>query len=1101
MIRKWCWLLILVATASLAGERSPLMEEYNGAWLAVGQLRYGDDVVTTLKGIIEKDKTFYRAYRLLAEVYTRRHEAAAGKLYFEALTERDPSNELAHYGLGDVLRLSGDSLVANTEYRICALKNSRSLACQDRLREYGFLTEPDPNQASLDYFNRLRQANPRNPVIVLEVVIALGEAQQYEKQGELLEEALRMAREDRDLELEAWILTNLASWTQQTGRGYLQAIQLDSQALAAFEALGDVEQQYDCRRSIAWLRAVSGEYDDAIASLQTILGEAVALKHIGEQSRAHASIALTYSRGGELNEAIKHYRKSDELRMQTGLNEKFQSYIAALYARQGDYRTAIEKAHEEVDRQETENQLFLKAHSLRNLGVWYSELGEYAKSLDYSWRSIKLFQQLGYVHVANAGIGNLSEIYASLGDYSKAEHYTTIALTSAHQHQDASEIQGNLGRLADIYFKKGEPQKALPLWDQALAMAPAVGLPSFDATIYLSRCLYYERIGNYELALRDADAGLVIERRISRKPDLAYALNREGFLHLKLGRPQEAVKFFHEALDIGESAGLREITWEARQGLGEIAVQQNRLPEAMDYFRKAISDIEAIRGQNLAPDLKVNFFQDRLAVYQAAIAVLQRLHAADPTHGYDREAFRIAEQSRARAFLDGLAESKTRIARELSPEQRKRELQLTAAVSQANVRLMYKNSSANQAALKQAEQALSDWTLELRNTNPRYQSLRYPDPYSVEQVRKELLRNGEALVEYFTGDANLFAWVVTKSSSNMVKLLTIPRMNRLVREYRGLLSHHPTGEAALTNYRDLSKRLHSALLAPLLSRTGGADRLVIVPDGILFYLPFETLLSPRDRFVVEDYMVSYVPSASAAGSLRREVRPGGSRRLELLAFGDPTFERTVNAPAAELVRSAMESKGWKFAPLPNTRTEVNGIAALYPARASVVHLGKNASENNLKDDDLSRYKRIHFATHAVLDEENPLRSGIVLSLPGAKGEDGILQPREIMDLDIRANLVVLSACETALGKTVRGEGMVGLTRAFFYAGVPLLVVSQWKVSDIGTAELMKSFYRQMQQGKDASRALRDAKIEMMHSGGASYAHPYYWAPFILAGMN
>lgn len=207
-----------------------------------------------------------------------------------------------------------------------------------------------------------------------------------------------------------------------------------------------------------------------------------------------------------------------------------------------------------------------------------------------------------------------------------------------------------------------------------------------------------------------------------------------------------------------------------------------------------------------------------------------------------------------------------------------------------------------------------------------------------------------------------------------------------------------------------------------------------------------------------------------------------------------------NAPE-DLVRSAMESKGWKFAPLPNTRAEVNGISGLYPSGASVVHLGAQASESNLKSEDLSHYKRIHFATHAILDEENPLRSGIVLTLPGAKGEDGILQPREIMDLDIRADLVVLSACETALGKTVRGEGMVGLTRACFYAGVPRLVVSQWQVSDIGTAKLMKSFYRHMQDGKDPGRALRDAKVEMLHSGVPSYSHPYYWAPFILAGTN
>jgi len=1107
MIRAPYWLLIFVAAASSAGDGPSLMEEYNRAWIATGQLRYGDDVVATLKDIVARDRTFYRAYRTLASVYVKRREVAVGERYFQELAGQDPSNELAHYGLGELLRLIGNDAEAGEEYRNCASKNPRSWACLDRVQNYGFVGQLDVNRARIEYFNGLLRRDPHNSVSRLETAVALGNEGEYGKAADLLGEDVATVGQDRDRELEARILISRAEFIEKTGGGYEKALQPRSEALVVFEGLGDLEEQYALRESIAATKAALGKYDEAIESLEKILFETQAIKHLEAQSSAHSKLARVYVQGGELDKAIQHYEKSDQFRVQAGLDEIHRLTIPSLYARRGQYRVAIEAVRGAAAWFAKVNNLWQLAQSWRNLGVWYAELGEYANSLHYTWRSINLFRQLGHPLEANATIGNLPEVFSLLGDYLTAQIYAKQALQSARLHRDASEIQRNLGNLADLYFRTDKSKDALLLWEEALAMSPEVRMPAFDAGIRLSRCSYYEKQGNYDLALRDANAGLAIARQIQEKPTLGYALNREGFSTLKRGGAQEAAEFFQEALDLAEATGLRDVAWEARQGLGEAEASRGDLPEAMKYYRKAIADIETDRGQNLAPELKVNFLQDRLVVYQDAIAVLQKLHSADPSGGHDREAFRVAEQSRARAFLDSLAESKIQITKGISTEQRRRELRLKAAISDANIRLMKSDTPGNRAALKQAEQSLDDWAAELRNSDPRYQELRYPDPYTAEQVQRELLRNGEALVEYFVGDANLFAWVLTKSSSNMVKLPPVPWIEREVREYRRLLSHRPTNEAALTNYYGLSKRLHSALLAPLLPGTGGVSRLVIVPDGILHYLPFETLVSAKERFVVEDYTVTYVPSASVAASLRRGVAPGGRKKLQLLAFGDPRFGSASAHPDAgnqsseNLVRSAMESAGRRFTPIPMTRTEVNGIAGLLPAGASTVYLGPRASESNFKQEDLSRYKWIHIATHAVLDEQNPQRSGVVLTLPGTNGEDGILQPREIMELDIHADLVALSACETNLGKNVRGEGMVGLTRAFFYAGAPRMLVSQWKVNDIATAVLMKSFYQQMQLGKDIGRALRDAKVGMLHSDARLYQHPYFWAPFILAGTN
>ncbi len=227
------------------------------------------------------------------------------------------------------------------------------------------------------------------------------------------------------------------------------------------------------------------------------------------------------------------------------------------------------------------------------------------------------------------------------------------------------------------------------------------------------------------------------------------------------------------------------------------------------------------------------------------------------------------------------------------------------------------------------------------------------------------------------------------------------------------------------------------------------------------------------------------------------------RTYDLLAYGDPVFSVGRAVPGAarmpELVRGAYRSAGVTFPQLPNTRREVESISGTVRAGKCRIYVGSDATEASVKHEVLSDYRMLHFATHAVMDDKAPSMSGVVLSLVNTGAEDGILRISEIFNLDLKADLVVLSACQTGLGKLVKGEGVIGLTRAFLYAGARRVVVSLWEVNDLATADFMGIFYRRMQAGMTPAIALRQAKLAMVRSDSPAYRHPYFWAPFVVVG--
>lgn len=261
------------------------------------------------------------------------------------------------------------------------------------------------------------------------------------------------------------------------------------------------------------------------------------------------------------------------------------------------------------------------------------------------------------------------------------------------------------------------------------------------------------------------------------------------------------------------------------------------------------------------------------------------------------------------------------------------------------------------------------------------------------------------------------------------------------------------------------------------------------------------------EYLIDRFDISYAPSATALAAIKERSAAAPRTSKGIIAFGDPIYVNEKSAGADSAVAAsqrplaAATERGFDFKQLPYTRTEVNGIASLFSADERRTFLGADAQEETVKTEDLSRYRYVHFAAHGMIDEQVPARSGIVLSAPGDSKEDSILRMSEVMRLKLNAELVTLSACRTGLGKLLKGEGMIGLTRAFMYAGADSVLVSLWSVNDLATAELMKSFYQHLKQGAKKNEALRRAKLSLIRGPRLTWRHPYYWAPFTLIGQN
>ncbi|NOT62111.1 MAG: CHAT domain-containing protein, partial [Acidobacteria bacterium] len=682
-------------------------------------------------------------------------------------------------------------------------------------------------------------------------------------------------------------------------------------------------------------------------------------------------------------------------------------------------------------------------------------------------------------------LGHLGAMYAETADYEKAETLLNEALPKARELSDPEPQATILMRLAYVAKEREQWQAALQFCQQAEALIKGKPRKLRDIELLYYFARVYVGLKQYDQARARFEQAGRLARELHAPQFGAILLGDYAELQRKTGQFAAAHRLATEAVTLLQRGGgsphrVAQILATNAEALRAL----HRNDEAWRSYQQALAALERARAFSIPTEIaRAGLVATRHQVYAGAIALL--LHLNRPA-----EAFDVAESYHARAFLDVLAESSLdQLGHELNAAQQAREDELLARVSNVQRQLWQSELAAEaeprlQRELADAENALELFHLELRRQNPRFATVQAPQPLSHQRITSELLDAQTALVEYVVSDEQSFAWVVTQGQVHSVTLPGGKELAEAVTAYRTAASSKVSSSqaaAAIAKLKTQSLPLYQKLIAPLEPHLKQTRKLIIVADGALTYLPFEALAGGAQRnapFLLERFTVSYAPSASALVALRSLKQSDATKGL--IAFGDPVYATT-----SELRQ------------LPYTRHEVNAIAALFSPTESRIWLGAEANEPNSKAERLNQFRYVHFATHALIDEAHPARSGIVLAQ--SEKEDGMLQMSEVMRLKLNADLVTLSACRTGLGQLLRGEGIIGLTRAFLYAGAESVTVSLWNVNDIATASLMKSFYKNLQQGQAKDDALRQAKLELLKGAQPAWHHPYYWAAFVLVG--
>lgn len=751
-----------------------------------------------------------------------------------------------------------------------------------------------------------------------------------------------------------------------------------------------------------------------------------------------------------------------------------------------------------------------EARVLNNLGALHRELGDFDEALAAYDRALDAFRRLEDRRWQARVLNNLGFTYLELGERERARELLRDALPLWRAVEDPRGEASTLTNLARAASETGEHATARDLLMRALDRARAADDVRAEATAL-------SQLGVARLALQDgAAAREALERAAARFREIedpaseALALRRLAALDLESARPGAAREGLLRAVELARASGHRAGEAEALGALARAERALDRPEAALARVTEAAETLDALRVRIASPDLRTSHAALRHGTYELWIDLLMTADEREPGRGHDRSALAVAERVRARTLAELLHEAGVETARgapeDLLDRRRDLERRLRAKVERA-IRGGAAGASRPTLESEAAEilRELDAVEARIRRASPALAALVRPEPLDAADVQA-LLDDGTLLLVYALGEERSFVWAVTAERIESHALPARRVLDAAVRRHHERLARFDPAERHAE--AAAGAELARTLLGPVAGRLAEASRLVVVADGALHYLSFAALPLPEPlpesgpAAVVDRHEVVFLPSASALVASRSGGRSGGGAaggRVAIVA--DPVFG-TDDPRVLRVVRSEPGSgeDGGRLDRLPASRDEARAVAALAPDGDRKVLLDFEASREAVVGGGLAGYRVVHFATHGLIDEREPALSGLALSRvdPAGRARDGFLGLREIYDLRLDAELVVLSACRTALGSSVRGEGMVGLTRGFLHAGAHRVLASLWTVEDGAAAELVTRFYRALwSDGLDAPAALHRAQRELRAE--RRYRDPAHWAGFVLVG--
>ncbi|HKQ78452.1 MAG TPA: tetratricopeptide repeat protein [Blastocatellia bacterium] len=931
---------------------------------------------------------------------------------------------------------------------------------------------------------------------------------------------------------------------------YARAIEHHQKSLSLSEALGNKAGASRALLNIGIVHYRQGAYAQAIEHYKKSLGLSEALGDKTGVSKALNNIGIVYQDQGDYTQAIEHYKKSlalfETLGDKAGVSSMLHN-IGNAHQSQGDYAQALEYYQKSLTMFEALGDKALVSRTLRNIGRVHYNLGDYARELEHYQKSLALSEALKDKVGVNNTLNNIGSIHERRGDYAQAlEHYQkSLALSEAmgnkadvsrallniglvHSDQrnyaqalehyqkslalsealgDKAGVSGTLNAMGEIYRLQGDYAQALERYRKSLALSEALGDKAGVSGTLNNIGIIYKRQGDYAQALEHFRKSRTLSEALGDKARVSYALGNIGNVYYSQGDYAQALEHYQKSLTLSKALGSKASISGLLTSIGKSYRALNQLTPARQAFEEAIGVIETLRAQVAGgAQEQQRFFEDKLASYHAMVELLVAQYQSGAALAY-------AERAKARALLDVLQSGRIDIVKAMTAAEQERErefnhylVSLNTQISRESLRPQPDPARLNdlKTQLQKARLDYEAFQTSVYAAHPELKAKRgESEPLTLQQARDLLPDTHTALLEYVVIDEKTYLFTLTlNAAGTAVELKVYPLEIKREELVDRATSFRDTLAKGSPGFRQPARELYDLLLKPAAAQLRGKTSLIIVPDSAFWELPFQALLTAPNRYLIEDCAIAYAPSLSALREMIRlsEGKRDSTRSPTLLAFGNPALGKQTIARA----RSVLMDE--KLDPLPEAERQVNTLKQIYGATKSKIYVGAEAREERAKTE-AGAYRILHLATHGILNDSSPMYSRVLMAqAEGDANEDGLLEAWEIMKLDLKADLAVLSACETARGRVGAGEGMIGLSWALFVAGCPTTVASQWKVDSASTTELMLEFHRQLKAQMSgssnqfsAARALRVAALKLQRS--EEYRHPFYWAGFVVAGKG
>jgi CHAT domain-containing protein/tetratricopeptide (TPR) repeat protein len=964
-----------------------------------------------------------------------------------------------------------------------------------------------------------------------------------------------------DYESAAIAAKRLGAAYEQLGN-LIRAVESYAGALDLARQSGEQLLEAELQGTLGMLQALLGSDEAAWKAAETHCQIALTLAEgIGsdeEQARALNCFGeVNYARG-KISEALSQYGQAESILRESSDRASLaqtllflgwsHSDLSSFEMAEANYNEALAIWRSIGDKRGTTLTLLAIARMQLRRSQFQSALNQF-------YAAGELFERMGDTfHLASSHDG-IASVYMDMGQYQNAVQFWNLAIRAyeeAKRYEDVPNLLEDLG-LAELAL--GNTDSALTHFDRALTLSRQSGNTLFLG--YALRNLGYAHyaVGRPKLALAYLLELLELDETAQTPRLNAQAHSDIGLVYSVSGEPDRATDYLERALRLYEVADDRIGEAQALFGLAQFHDGLGNLELARHYLEAALEVADSLRAEVVRHDMRASYVASVHEYYRLHADLLMRAHQELPQDGLDQAAFQASERARARSLLENLAATGVNLRDGVDEHLIADEEQLRKLLNE-----QYRKQVAQSEETDRVPDQLTNQTHDLETkykqirakihaSSPQYAALTSPQPLTLGEVQSQILDDDTTLLEYSLGEERSYLWVVSSDEFFVYTLPARDEINDLAKQTYALITRPTVSRADEERYWNTAARLSEMILGPAMAQIEDR-RLIVVADGALRYVPFSALPKSggheaRPAPMIVDHEIIMLPSASALAVLRDETRgrPRPTRTLAVLA--DPVFSDTDPRldPSAQIATAApanddraanalsskqdlvdrsidtgnaerqlgsaerrlasiesVRSGGANLGRLPHTAIEADQITRVVPDGDFLKQVGFDASREAALDPELSNYRIIHFATHAKFNETEPGLSGLIFSQFDDEGQarDGFVRLHDIYDLRLPAELVVLSACDTALGEEIEGEGIVGIVRGFMYAGSKRVVASFWQVADAATSELMNRFYVEMlTNGLAPSDALRRAQLHIMRQ--PKWHHPFYWAAFSFQG--